>query len=74
MKSENTIANKINQQDPEAFDLLQKMLERPAMFVGVNRFDYFYHEFSGYCWGRGTGVESMPNQELQHWLLHNQSG
>ena len=73
MNAENTIANKTKQQDSEAFELLQKMLDRPAIFVGTTRFDYFFHEFVGYCWGRGTGVDFMPNQELQYWLLHNQS-
>jgi len=73
MSSQNTVADIISVKDPEAFDLLQKILERPAMFVGTPRFDYADHLFSGYCWGRGTGVEFMPSKELQYWLLHTQS-
>ena len=73
MIPENTVASKIAEKKPEAFDLLQKMLDKPAMFVGTNRFDYVYHLFSGYCLGSGADLEFMPSKELQYWLLHTQS-
>ena len=73
MKLGNTIANKIAEQDPEAFTLLQKIINRPAMFVGTNRFDYIDCLLTGYYIGRGTGVDFLPNKEMQYWLLHKQS-
>lgn len=72
----NTVGGNIEKQDPEAFQQLQSMLNRPALYIGVARFDYIDFLFSGYCWGR-TGhpgeIDFLPSRELQYWLLHTQS-
>ena len=73
MDQDQTIAAQIFEKDPEAFDLLKKMLDRPALFVGTSRFDYIDRLFGGYCLGRGHNINHMPSQEMQYWLLHTQS-
>ena len=73
MAPTNTIASKIAAIDPEILDLLQKILHRPTIFVGENRFDYVHHLFDGYCWGKGVDINFLPSKELQYWLLHTQS-
>jgi len=72
-ESENSLSNRIAEQDPEAYALLQEIMYKPALFVGSNRFDYVDFLFGGYCWGRGSDIEFLPNAELQYWLLHTQS-
>lgn len=73
MEARDTIAGRIASADPEAFDLLVKMLSRPAMFIGVSRFDYLQYFFDGYCKGRNNSVNFMPDREIQYWLFHNYS-
>ena len=69
----NTIGSRMKSQDKEAFSLLQKMINRPALFVGYNRFDYIDFFFSGYCIGCKSDVSFLPSKEIQYWLLHTQS-
>ena len=70
-----TIAEKIMEQDSEAFKVLNQMLETPAMYFGAGaRFDHVIHFFEGYRWGRRSfDFDFMPNRELQFWLLHTHS-
>lgn len=69
----NTIGSRMESQDKEAYSLLQKMINRPAMFVGSNRFDYIDFLFNGYCIGCKSEVSFLPSKEIQYWLLHTQS-
>lgn len=72
MQSKTTIAAKLSAQNPEAFALLEKIMSRPGMYVGTNRFDYVEHFLSGYSMGHDF-IEWLPNIELQYWLLHAHS-
>ena len=67
-----TIAERMAQKDPKAFALLQKIMERPAMYFGLNRFHYMDLFFRGYTWDLDSFC-LLPNRQLQHWLLHTQS-
>ena len=72
----------LEEQDSKAFALLKKMLERPALYLGINRLDYLYEFMNGYTFDRfeqnvasgnhDNEFNIMPDKELQYWLLHTQ--
>ena len=78
METENTVGGRIEKQDPKAYELLQNIIKRPGMYVGIGRLDYVDNLFTGYYIGRASlgqenGVVFLPHNELQYWLLHTQS-
>lgn len=77
-----TVERLLAEQDRKAIDLLKKMLDRPALYLGINRFDYLYEFMNGYTFGHveqdiasdnyKNEFNMMPDAIMQHWLLRTQ--
>jgi hypothetical protein len=68
-----TIGEYIAAQDPEAFALLQRIVDRPAVILGRDHFDHLKPFFLGYYKCSGESFMWMDNTLAQDWLLHTQS-
>ncbi len=68
-----SLSNIFKERDIEVYNLLERILKRPGLYVGIERFDYVELFFNGYFYNRKSEISILPNKELQYWLLHNQS-
>jgi|GEM_PF-1862343 len=71
-----TMAEIMEQQDPETFAMMQKIMALPGMYLGGSNFKYMDMFLFGHAFARTSRPSSfcpMPNRPLQHWLLHTQS-
>jgi len=67
-----TIGECMAAENPIAFELLQKMMVRPAMYLGTSRFNFMDIFFQGFAW-KHESFCLLANRPLQYWLLHTQS-
>jgi hypothetical protein len=70
-----SVGERIKRQDSGFYDMLQKMTDRPCMYFGADRFDYFQLYLSGYADGccMDRDIQYFPCTGLQYWLLHTYS-
>ena len=77
-----TVEMLLAEQDTKTLSLLKKILERPGLYLGANRFDYLCVFMNGYTFvdfeqsltpgNHKNEFTEMPNTIMQHWLLHTQ--
>jgi len=73
MEKENTIGERMADNDPELYDFVKIIMDKPGAFVGSNHFDYVEYLLEGYTWRRKPFISWYRDAELQYWLLHSQS-
>jgi len=80
MQPSTPLIDRLAEQEPKRTALLLKIMERPAMYFGTPRFDYFQQFFGGYDWDAWERrlEEKTPRpidetRELEYWLLHTHS-
>ena len=71
-----TMAERMEQQDPETFAMMQKIMARPGLYLGGSNFKYMDMFLDGHAVARIAHPSllcPLPNKPLQRWLLHTQS-
>jgi len=83
MQIKETIGERMLKKAPRSYKYLNDILDKPALHIGVWRFDYLEVLLNGYnyanyessqrCNNTYDSLEVFPNALLQYWLLHTES-